>query len=143
MSLRLGYRKGADGRPEIVPDEDEIVRSIYQKFLDGKTIRYIADFLTQQKIPTPCGKSKWSVSTARSILSNEKYKGDALLQKTFTTDYLTKEVRKNNGEVKQYLIENSHEAIIEPKVFDLVQKSWRLGINIVQKSDVTTLSLIS
>lgn len=118
----LGYRKGEDGRPEIVPEEAEIVRSIYQLFLDGKTIRHIADLLTKQEIPTPCGKSKWSVSTVRSILSNEKYKGDALLQKTYTVDYLTKEVRKNNGEVKQYFVQNSHEPIIEPEIFDLVQK---------------------
>ncbi len=118
----LGYRKGADGRPEIVPDEAKIVRSIYQMFLDGNTIRHIADHLTKQEIPTPSGKSKWSVSTVRSILSNEKYKGDALLQKSYTVDYLTKEVRKNNGEVKQYLIQNSHEPIIEPDVFDAVQK---------------------
>ena len=118
----LGYKKGANGRPEIVPHEAEIVRTIYQMFLDGKTIRHIADWLTQKEIPTPAGKSKWSVSTVRSILSNEKYKGDALLQKSYTVDYLTKEVRKNNGEVKQYLVENSHEAIIEPETFDLVQE---------------------
>lgn len=118
----LGYRKGEDGRPEIVPHEAEIVRTIYQMFVDGKTIRYIADWLTQEGISTPAGKNKWSVSTVRSILSNEKYKGDALLQKSYTVDYLTKEVRKNNGEVRQYLVENSHEAIIEPELFAKVQE---------------------
>lgn len=118
----LGYKKGADGRPEIVPEEAEIIRSIYQMFLDGKTIRHIADSLTARKISTPAGKSKWSVSTVKSILSNEKYKGDALLQKSYTVDYLTKEVKKNNGEMKQYLVENSHEPIIDPEIFDLVQE---------------------
>ncbi|WP_346726819.1 recombinase family protein [Congzhengia minquanensis] len=118
----LGYRKGADGRPEIVEEEAIIIRKIYDLFLSGKAINEIASFLTEMDIPTPAGKAKWSVSTVRSILSNEKYKGDALLQKTYTVDYLTKEVRKNDGEVAQYLVQNSHDAIIEPEVFDKVQE---------------------
>lgn len=118
----LGYRKGADGRPEIVEDEAAVVRSIYEMFLAGKTIRNIADYLTKAEIPTPCGRSKWSVSTVRSILSNEKYKGDAILQKTYVVDFLTKETRKNNGERKQYLVENSHDPIIDPETFDRVQE---------------------
>ena len=118
----LGYRKGADGRPEIVEEEAVIIRKIYDLFLSGKTINEIASILTEMGIPTPAGKTKWSVSTVRSILSNEKYKGEALLQKTFTVDYLTKEVRKNNGEVPSVRVRNSHEAIIEPEVFDKVQK---------------------
>ena len=118
----LGYRKGPDGRPEIVEKEAEIVRQIYELFLEGKTIRHIAEKLTSDGVLTPGGKTKWSVSTVKSILSNEKYKGDALLQKTYTVDYLTKEIRKNDGALAQYLVENSHEAIISPEVFDLVQK---------------------
>lgn len=118
----LGYRKGADGRPEIVEKEAVIIRKIYDLFLSGKTINEIASILTEMGIPTPAGKTKWSVSTVRSILSNEKYKGEALLQKTFTVDYLTKEVRKNNGEVPSVRVRNSHEAIIEPEVFDKVQE---------------------
>lgn len=118
----LGYRKGADGRPEIVEEEAATVRKIYDLFLSGKTINEIAATLTEMGILTPSGKSKWSVSTVRSILSNEKYKGEALLQKTFTVDYLTKEVRKNNGEVPSVRVRNSHEAIIEPEVFDRVQE---------------------
>ena len=117
----LGYRKGDDGRPEVVPEEAEIVRDIYQMFLDGKTIRTIADSLTERGIKTPGGKAKWHVSTIKSILSNEKYKGDALRQKTYTVDYLSKTVRKNNGEVKQYYVSNSHEAIIDEDTFNLVQ----------------------
>jgi len=120
-SCFLGYRKGEDGRPEIVEEEAEIVRSIYQMFLNGMTMRHIASHLTSEGIPTPKKKRVWSVSTVRSILTNEKYKGDALLQKTYTTDYLTKKVKKNDGEVRQYLVENSHDPIIEPDVFDLVQ----------------------
>ncbi len=117
----LGYRKGKDGRPEVVPEEAKIVRDIYRMFLDGMTIRNIAKELTERGIKTPGGKDVWSVSTIRSILSNEKYKGDALLQKTYTLDYLSKTVKKNNGEVKQYYVTNSHEAIIDEDVFNLVQ----------------------
>lgn len=121
----LGYCKGEDGRLEIVESEAQIVRKIYELFLTGKTIRHIADYLTEQNIPTPSGKKVWSVSTVRSILGNEKYRGDALLQKTYTVDYLTKEVRKNDGDVRQYLVENSHEPIIDPETFELVQQKLK------------------
>lgn len=117
----LGYKKGDDGRPEIVPEEAEVVRDIYRMFLDGKTIRTIADELTRRGIKTPGGKDNWAVSTVKSILSNEKYKGDALRQKTYTVDYLSKTVRKNNGEVKQYYVSNSHDAIVDEDTFNLVQ----------------------
>ena len=106
----------------IVEEEAVVVRSIYDMFLAGKTIRYIADFLTSEGIPTPRGKSKWSVSTIRSILTNEKYKGDAILQKTYVVDFLTKETRVNHGEKKQYLVENSHDPIIAPETYDKVQE---------------------
>ena len=129
----LGYRKGKDGRPEIVEEEAKIVREIYQMFLDGKTIRNIAVSLTNHGIPTPKGKQVWSVSTIRSILTNEKYMGDALLQKTYTVDYLTKEVRKNNGEVKQFLVEQSHEPIIDPETFAEVQEKLKQHIAIRTK----------
>ncbi|MBQ2695069.1 recombinase family protein [Candidatus Saccharibacteria bacterium] len=118
----LGYRKGADGRPEIVEEEATIVREIYSMYIAGKSIRNIADHLTSKGILTPAGRTQWSVSTIRSILSNEKYKGEALLQKTYTVDYLTKEVRKNNGEVPSVRVRNSHEAIIDPDTFDMVQE---------------------
>ena len=121
----LGYCKGEDGRPEIVEEEAIIVRKIYELFLDGLTPKHIAAYLTEHNIPTPSGKKVWYLSTVKSILSNEKYKGNALLQKTYTTDYLTKKVKKNNGEMKQYLVENSHEPIIEPEVFDLVQEKLK------------------
>ncbi len=118
----LGYEKGEDGLPRIVEHEAEIIREIYQLFLGGSTVRSIADHLTAKGIPTPAGKKKWSVSTIMSILQNEKYKGDALLQKTYTADFLTKKIKKNHGEVPQYYIQNSHPAIIDPETFDLVQK---------------------
>lgn len=118
----LGYRKGEDGRPEIVPEEAEIIRGIYNDFLAGKSITQIAENLTERGVITPGGKTKWSISTVRSILSNEKYKGDAVLQKTYTVDYLTKEVRKNTGEKARYEVSNSHDAIIDPAVYERVQR---------------------
>ena len=121
----LGYEKGEDGLPKIVEEEAAIVREIYQLFLEGCTIRKIADTLTKRGIPTPRGKKQWSVTTVKSILTNEKYKGDALLQKTYTTDFLTKKVKKNDGEIPQYYIQNSHPAIIDPETFDLVQEEMK------------------
>lgn len=118
----LGYEKGQDGLPKIVEAEAEIVRRIYDLFLSGSTVRMIADLLTVENIPTPRGRKQWSVSTIMSILQNEKYKGDALLQKTFTVDFLTKRTKKNDGEVPQYYIQNSHPAIIDPETFELVQQ---------------------
>ena len=93
----LGYKKGEDGILEIVEDEAKIIRKIYQLFLEGQTVQMIADHLTKQGIPTPMGKENWRVSTIMSILQNEKYKGDALLQKTYVADFLTKRVKKNCG----------------------------------------------
>ena len=117
----LGYRKGANGLPEIVPEEAEIVRLIYRMFVEGKTPCYIAKHLTESGIPTPGRKKVWQVSTVESILTNEKYKGEARLQKRFTTDYLTKTMKVNEGEVPQYYVENSHPAIIDPTEWDMVQ----------------------
>lgn len=118
----LGYEKGEDGLPKIVEEEAVIVREIYRLFLDDYTLRKIADTLTERGILTPRGKKVWSVTTVKSILTNEKYKGDALLQKTYTTDFLTKKVKKNEGEIPQYYIQDSHPAIIDPETFDLVQE---------------------
>ena len=86
----LGYRKGADGLPEIVPEQAEIVRSIYRMCIEGMSTNAIAKRLTQQGIPTPAGKQVWQRATVESILRNEKYKGAALLQKKFTVDFLQK-----------------------------------------------------
>jgi len=95
----LGYEKGEDGRPKIVEREAKIVRRIYRDYLSGITIRQIAAALTAEGIPTPGGKTVWATSTVNSILRNEKYRGDAKLQKTFCEDYLTKRMVKNEGQV--------------------------------------------
>lgn len=117
----LGYKKGENDLPQIVEKEAKIVRFIYKLFLEGKTTSGIAAHLTKLKIPTPGGKEKWTTSTVKSILTNEKYKGDAPLQKSYTMDFLTKKIKKTEGEVPQYYVENSLEAIISPEVFDMVQ----------------------
>lgn len=117
----LGYRKGSDGLPEIVPEEAEIVREIYKLFIQGKTVNWIATHLTAKGIPTPRGKEKWQTSTIESILTNEKYKGSAVLQKKFTVDFLSKKMKVNEGEVPQYIVEQSHPAIIDPAQWQKVQ----------------------
>lgn len=117
----LGYQRGKDGLPEIVPEEAETVRLIYRTFLTGKTPAAICALLEEREIPTPGGKKKWSQTTVRSILTNEKYKGDALLQKSFTVDFLTKKMKTNEGEIPQYYVEHSHPAIIPPEEWELVQ----------------------
>ena len=93
----LGYRKGADGFPEVVPEEAVIVRRIYTRFMEGLTPGAIAKELTADAIPTPSGKQRWQTSTVESILKNEKYKGAALLQKCFTVDFLTKKRKVNEA----------------------------------------------
>lgn len=117
----LGYRKGADGLPEVVPEEAEIVRSIYRMYMEGKSSNAIATYLTKQNIPSPAGKPSWQRCTVESILRNEKYKGAALLQKKFTVDFLQKKMKVNEGEVPQYYVEHSHEAIIAPAEWERVQ----------------------
>lgn len=117
----LGYDKGQDGKPVINEKEAEIVRLIYRLFLQGKTASGICKHLDGLGISTPTGKKAWNQTTVNSILRNEKYKGDALLQKKFTVDFLTKKQKVNEGEVPQYYVEDNHPAIITPLEFDMVQ----------------------
>ena len=117
----LGYAKGEDGTPVVVESEAKTVRLIYKLFLDGKTPSAIAKHLTEQGIPTPGNKEIWTPSTVKSILTNEKYKGDALLQKSYTVDFLSKKKKKNNGEMTSYYVGNSHPAIVSAEIFDTVQ----------------------
>jgi len=118
----LGYKKEDD---KIVIDEDQavIIRLIYRMFLvEGKTCSGIANYLKSQHIKTPTGKStNWQKNTVNSIVTNEKYKGDALLQKTFTDNYLEHTLVKNTGQIPQYYVENNHPAIIERNMWEQVQ----------------------
>ena len=118
----LGYDRGEDGNLVLNKEEAVIIKRIYGMFLKGMTPYGIASQLTKEGIPTPGKKSRWNPGTVRRILRNEKYKGDALLQKSYTVDFLTKKKKINEGEIPQYYVENNHEAIIEPEIFDMVQR---------------------
>ena len=122
----LGYERGEskDDPPVVNPEQAAIVREIYSAFMHGKTAVAIAKQLTAKGIKTPAGKDKWAASTIESILTNEKYRGSARLQKHFTVDFLTKKTKVNEGEVPQYYIEHSHEAIIDPQEWDAVQDEF-------------------
>lgn len=109
------------GKIVVNPEQAEVVKLIFRLFLEGLTPHAIAVELTSRGIKTPGGKDVWNQQTVRRMLSNEKYKGDALLQKEFTVDFLQKKMKKNEGEVPQYYVEGNHEAIISPAVFDMVQ----------------------
>ena len=121
-STFLGYEKGEDGGLKVNPEQAETVKLIYQLFLQGLSPYAIGKKLTGLGIKTPAGKDVWHQSSVKSILTNEKYKGDALLQKQYTADFLTKKRRKNQGEIPQYYVEGSHEAIIAPETWGLVQE---------------------
>ena len=117
----LGYTKGENGLPAIVPEEAKIVRLIYRLFLDGKTTTAIKHELESRGIPSPVGNKVWYAKTIESILKNEKYKGDALLQKSYTVDFLTKKMKVNKGEVPQYYVKDSHPGIVTAEEYDAVQ----------------------
>ena len=118
----LGYQKGPDGRPEIVEKEAKVVRLIYDLLLQNYTLRQIAEILEAKGYKSPAGKDKWHETTIRSILTNEKYAGKAILQKTYTVDFMDKVRKKNNGERPMYIVENSHDAIIDEATFNKVQE---------------------
>ena len=115
------YEKGKDGKPKIIPDQAQVVRSIYRQYLSGASLRMIKDRLEAEHIPNVAEGPQWTLSAIRSILTNEKYRGDVLLQKTFISDCISKKVIRNTGQLPMYLIENHHEAIIDRKTFDAVQ----------------------
>lgn len=107
----LGYDKDENGDLIINEKQAKIVRRIYNDYLDGKGPNRIAKDFEKEKVPKWDGTYKWYESSIRKMLSNEKYKGDALLQKTYTVDFLSKKRAENDGEVPQYYVENSHPAI--------------------------------
>ena len=130
----LGYGKDANGQLYIIPEEAETVRLIYGKYLEGESLNSIARILKEKGIKTIRGNTQWNVNSIRTILVNEKYIGDAMAQKTFTTDYLTKTRKENQGELQKYYVENAHEAIIPREVFYKVQEELHLRANIYKKS---------
>lgn len=142
----LGYRKGTDGQPEIVPEEAEIIRRIYRRYLAGCSLGQIKQELEQDNIPTAQKVERWSSAVIHNILTNEKYMGDALLQKTYITDCISKKVKKNMGERPMYYVENNHPAIIPRETFDQVQKEMTRRSSkrkVLQKSGKTELGKYS
>lgn len=118
----LGYTKDENKNLVIVPEEAEVVKRIYREYLEGASLTQVARGLEKDGILTAANKPKWRPETLKKILLNEKYIGDALLQKTYTVDFLSKKRVKNNGIVPQYYVENSHEPIIPRELFMQVQE---------------------
>ena len=112
----LGYKKGADGEPEIVPEEAKTVRLIFSLFLSGMSYTSIATHLNDLGLVTKKDKP-WMGEGIRRIITNEKYTGDVLLQKTYKKSYLDKRCYKNTGERPQVLVKDNHEAIIDRETF--------------------------
>ena len=142
----LGYRKGADGQPEIVPEEAEVIKRIYHRYLDGCTLGQIKRELDKDNVPTAQGVEFWSPAIIHNILTNEKYIGDALLQKTYVTDCISKKVKKNQGERAMYYVENNHPAIISREMFDQVRNEMTRRSSkrkVLQKSGKTELGKYS
>lgn len=117
----LGYDKDEDGNLVINQEQAVIVRRIYQEFLEGYGGYQIAMRLTEDQVPMAYGGKGWCASHIKKVLINEKYKGDTQFQKTYNTCYLTKKRAKNHGELPKPYVKNTHPAIIEEQVWNLVQ----------------------
>lgn len=131
----LGYTKDEEGMLVIEPEEAEIVKRIYREYLEGASLLQIGKGLEADGILTAAGKAQWRPTTLQKILRNEKYIGDALLQKTYTVDFLSKKRVKNNGIVPQYYVEGSHEAIIPRDLYMQVQEEMARRANLHSGSD--------
>ncbi len=118
------YEKGEDGSPQIIPEQAVVVQQIYKRFLAGDSLRMIQEWLEQERIPNVAGEQGWTIRTVRSILTNEKYCGDVLLQKTFIQDCISKKVIKNTGQLPQTLVQNHHEGIVDRETFDAAQAEF-------------------
>ena len=141
----LGYDKDKNGNLVVNEKQAKIVRRIYKEFLDGKGANRIARDLELSGVPNWNGKAKWYEGSIRKMLTNEKYKGDALLQKTYTVDFLSKKRADNNGEVPQYYVEDSHPAIIDKEMWEAVQLEMERRRNFalqygIQKLEYATTS---
>lgn len=137
--MPMGY-KHINNEWIIVLEEAEIIRKIYQLYLGGNTLQQIKEYLEEHHIKTATGKETWATAVIQKILKNEKYKGDALLQKTYTEDFITGKKGKNVGQRECYYITNSHPAIITAETFDKVQKEMANRARLVRKEDGTVES---
>lgn len=132
-----GYRRGKEGVPDIVEEEAEVVRTLFNRYLDGDSVDQLKLFLEENHILTHTGKNEWKRQTIRDILSNEKYVGDLLLQKSYITDCITKKSKRNRGELPKYLVSNNHEPIIDRDTYNLVQVEMARRGNKKKKSDLS------
>ena len=121
-SNTYGFCEGENGDIAIDPEQAPVIRSIYQWFLDGSSLQMIGKRLENQGTPSPKGKEKWSIATIRSILSNVKYKGDVLLQKTYKPSLFSDHAIENNGDLPKYYIAGCLPQILEPDIFDRAQE---------------------
>ena len=117
----LGYEKGPDGAPVVIPEEAEIICRIFEWYLAGRSVQNIRQALEASGVRNAAGTTEWTTSNLRSILTNEKYCGDALLQKTFIKDCISKKAILNTGQLPKVLIQDNHEAIVSREMFDAVQ----------------------
>ena len=136
----LGYRKGADSQPEVVPEEAAIVERIYEMFLAGQPVKVIAQTLQAEKIEILGKNLSFSKNMIMNILRNEKYCGDCILQKTVTVDCISKTRKANQGEAPMYIVENNHPAIISREVFNRVQEELIRRQALRAKSDKTSIT---
>ena len=135
----LGYRRGENNEPEIVPEEAKIIELIYYRFLEGWSLPKLSKYLEENGYKTAKGSTAWSKATIRGILTNEKYKGDVLMQKSYVVDLFSKKVAKNNGELPMYLVKNHHKPIIPREVWDKVQVVIAKRNNIKSATDMNMM----
>lgn len=132
--MPMGYKRYND-EWIVVPEEANIIRKIYQLYLGGSTLQQIKECMEEHHIKTATGKETWATAVIQKILKNEKYKGDSLLQKTYTEDFITGKKGKNVGQRECYYITNSHLAIITAETFDKVQEEMANRARLVRKED--------
>ena len=130
----MGYTC-VDGEIVIVPEQAEVVRKIFDLYLQGQSLGQIKVYLESQRIKTATGKDDWNAKTIRDMLKNEKYKGDTMLQKIFTEDFMTGKKSKNIGQRNRYYVKDSHPAIVSAEVFDMVQEEMARRSRFIRKED--------
>lgn len=138
----MGY-DCVDGEIVIVPEQAEVVRKMFDLYLQGMSLGQIKSFLEFQGIKTVTGKEVWDTKTIQNMLKNEKYKGDTMLQKTFTEDFMTGNKRKNIGQRNRYYVRDSHPAIVSAEVFDKVQEEMSRRARLIHKDDGTVEASVS
>ena len=116
-----GYEKDTEGKFRVIPEQAEIVRELYKRYESGASLRNLQDWLEENQIKTVLGESKWTTTSIKGILTNEKYCGNVLLQKTFRTDVISKKVIKNVGQMAQYYMPDHHEAIVSREQYNAVK----------------------